>query len=119
MTTVVRVRRQGGEVVQWCDVYIGRACYRGGWELPQSKWCNPFTVKKYGERCLELYREHLYTSGLINDIEELRGKVLGCWCKPGPCHGDILVEELEKTSTVKVDINRLSPKKRVVIVVRK
>ena len=20
----------------------------------------------------------------------LKGKVLGCWCKPGPCHGDVL-----------------------------
>ncbi|WNZ62248.1 DUF4326 domain-containing protein [Myxococcus sp. MxC21-1] len=22
----------------------------------------------------------------------LRGKRLGCWCKPGPCHADILAE---------------------------
>jgi hypothetical protein len=24
--------------------------------------------------------------------EELKGKILGCWCAPQACHGDILVE---------------------------
>ena len=23
---------------------------------------------------------------------ELRGKILGCWCAPLPCHGDLLLE---------------------------
>ena len=23
---------------------------------------------------------------------ELEGKELGCWCKPSPCHGDILIK---------------------------
>jgi hypothetical protein len=23
---------------------------------------------------------------------EFRGKILGCWCKPEACHGDVLVE---------------------------
>ena len=23
---------------------------------------------------------------------ELRGKTLGCWCAPKPCHGDVLLE---------------------------
>jgi DNA modification methylase len=26
------------------------------------------------------------------DVSELKGKVLGCWCKPLPCHGDFLAE---------------------------
>jgi len=26
------------------------------------------------------------------DLHELVNKRLGCWCKPGPCHGDILVK---------------------------
>jgi hypothetical protein len=26
----------------------------------------------------------------------LKGKVLGCFCKPKECHGDILVELVEK-----------------------
>ena len=45
-----------------------------------------------------LYRHWLlYTPAglrLQEDIDELRGKVLGCFCKPHPCHGDVLVELL-------------------------
>ncbi|MFP2906201.1 DUF4326 domain-containing protein [Pyxidicoccus sp. 3LFB2] len=26
------------------------------------------------------------------DVLGLRGKRLGCWCKPGPCHADVLAE---------------------------
>lgn len=31
----------------------------------------------------------------MNSLHELNGKVLGCWCAPGPCHGDVLVELFE------------------------
>lgn len=48
MTNVVRIRRSGGRIVQSHDIYIGRACYQGGWELPRSKWHNPFPISKYG-----------------------------------------------------------------------
>lgn len=96
MTTVVRIQRKNNKVVQDCDVYIGRACYRGGWELPQSKWHNPFTLNKYGSDAIILYEKYIRESGLLNDIEELRGKRLGCWCKPKQCHGDILVKLLNE-----------------------
>jgi hypothetical protein len=34
---------------------------------------------------------------LLADLHELEGKVLGCWCKPEKsCHGDVLVELLQK-----------------------
>ena len=33
---------------------------------------------------------------LVNNLNELKGKTLGCWCPPGFCHGDIYVELLEK-----------------------
>ncbi len=29
---------------------------------------------------------------LLEALGEPRGKALGCWCKPEPCHGDVLVE---------------------------
>jgi len=29
---------------------------------------------------------------LIAAIPELKGKVLGCWCKPKACHGNFLAE---------------------------
>ena len=45
-----------------------------------------------------MYEQYIRSSPLINDIEELRGKVLGCWCKPSPCHGDILLKILDERS---------------------
>jgi hypothetical protein len=104
-TRVVRLRRRGGKVVQDCDLYIGRRMTMGGWNLPQSDWANPFTVKicgsaeeacrRYEEWLLEKDDEGGHTNPLLSRLEELRGKTLGCWCKPGPCHGDILIRLLE------------------------
>lgn len=73
------------------DVYIGRP----------SKWGNPFRIgMEYQgktltrEDAIEAYRDWLYFSDegikLHADLHEIRGKVLGCWCKPQACHGDIL-----------------------------
>lgn len=74
-----------------------------------TKWGNPFHVWEYGqEGAVEKYREWIKTQPqLLADLHELRGKVLGCWCKhkPQPCHGDVLAEladgevHLETTST--------------------
>lgn len=72
------------------DVYIGRP----------SKWGNPYshlpnTIARYRVstrvEAINKFEKYLYESNLIADIEELRGKTLGCWCKPKSCHGDILV----------------------------
>lgn len=96
MTTVVRLKRKGGIIVQDCDVYIGRQCNMGGWSLATSKWANPYSVKEYG-RELALYKYEQYirsNTTLMSQLEELRGKTLGCWCKPDPCHGDILIKLL-------------------------
>jgi Domain of unknown function (DUF4326) len=101
-TRVVHLKRQKGEVVVGCDVYIGRACNRGGWNLKQSIWSNPFSVKKYGRaKSIELYRNHIKTR-LQGELElrealyTLRGKTLGCWCAPEACHGDVLCELVEE-----------------------
>ena len=68
------------------DVYIGRP----------SKWGNPFRIGKDGSRLvvIEKYRQWLLSQPkLVEQAKvELRGKVLGCWCHPKPCHGDVLVE---------------------------
>ncbi len=84
----------GGRIVQDCDVYIGRRWTFGGWDLPQSQWANPFTVKRSGsaERAVEEFRLYLLKRpDLVDQIRGLGGKTLGCWCKPGPCHGDVIV----------------------------
>lgn len=71
------------------DVYIGRP----------SKWGNPFTFKantiaKFVVPLAEVlarYEAWLREQPeLMSSLTELRGKTLGCWCKPKPCHGDIL-----------------------------
>ena len=76
------------------DVYIGRP----------SKWGNPFshlnnTRAHYKtntrEEAVEAYRDWILKgegSFLLKDLHELKGKTLGCWCKPKSCHGDVLVE---------------------------
>lgn len=93
--TVVHLRRLKGQIVQDCDVYIGRACNMGGWRLNQSKWYNPYSVKQYGrDGAIERYRTYLESNEkkLLDDLHELAGKRLGCWCKPARCHGDVLRE---------------------------
>ena len=68
------------------DVYIGRP----------SAWGNPFKIGEDGNRMvvLEKYRQWLLSQpekvALVK--KHLRGKMLGCWCYPQPCHGEILAE---------------------------
>lgn len=65
-------------------VYIGRP----------SKWGNPFVVGKdrTREQVIAQYERWLCDQpALMAALPELRGKVLGCWCAPRACHGDVLV----------------------------
>jgi len=93
----VLLKRQNNEVVQDCDVYIGRACFRGGWRLKQSKWHNPISVKKAGsaKAAVKAFDKYIRAKPeLLDAIPELYGKRLGCWCKrtiANECHGDVLV----------------------------
>ncbi len=79
------------------DVYIGRP----------SKYGNPFshktgTLAQYRvgsrEEAIAAFRTWI-TEGegqhLLEDLHELKGKTLGCWCKPLACHGDVLAELAE------------------------
>jgi hypothetical protein len=76
-------------------IYIGRdmSFYVAG--TTASKWHNPFHVKKYGLNiCLEMYEKYIRSSVLYDQLDELRGKKLGCWCHPAKCHGDVLIKLL-------------------------
>jgi hypothetical protein len=100
-TRVVKLERKNGKVIQDCDVYIGRAINRGGWKLSKSKWHNPYK----GNNTLEQYREYVTAKPeLMNALNELDGKILGCWCKKKgnePCHGDVLVQLLKESKKTK------------------
>jgi Domain of unknown function (DUF4326) len=42
---------------------------------------------------MTMYRDYLLgRPDLLALLPGLRGKRLGCWCKPLPCHADILAE---------------------------
>ena len=72
------------------DVYIGRAGH--GYD---GFWGNPFVEGVHGTRAevIAQFREHVLRSpGMRARLPELRGKVLGCFCSPKPCHGDVLAE---------------------------
>lgn len=50
---------------------------------------------------MRLYKEHiLNTPELVGSLHELQNKILGCWCRPKRCHGDILLELLEELDIV-------------------
>ena len=71
------------------DIYIGRP----------SKWGNPFVIGKDGTRkeVIDKYRVYLFKHDyLLSCIDELEDKILGCYCKPLLCHGDVLIETLRK-----------------------
>lgn len=85
MRRVVHFRREP------FDVYIGRP----------SKWGNPFSfnpkskaetiVRSRGE-AISRYEEWIKTQPeLLAALPELKGKVLGCWCAPQRCPGEVLV----------------------------
>lgn len=91
---VVKLERRNGVIVNPYDVYVGRECKRRGWNLERSKFANPYAVGRDGSRAdvCRLYIAHLKRNPhLVRDARvELRGKVLGCWCKPQACHADTL-----------------------------
>ena len=91
---------------QWYDgennVYIGRNASKYTQRpVKDSKWANPFMCCDWNaaksdwvvEEILKIYEKYVRKNPmLMNSLHELEGKQLGCWCKPGPCHGDVLVQ---------------------------
>lgn len=83
------------------NLYVGRSgrIFINGevFAYSGSKWGNPYRLSDYSlAESLILYRKHIIDSGLINQIGELEGKTLGCYCnQKNPCHAKILVELFE------------------------
>jgi hypothetical protein len=94
MTRVVHCKREA------YDVYIGRP----------GPWGNPFRIGVDGsrERIIELFEQWVTTSNDPNavwireHVAYLGGKVLGCWCSPQPCHGDVLARMAWRLDTGKL-----------------
>lgn len=94
---VVNVRAPGAT---W-DVYIGRGpCPRTGLI---GRWGNPYTAQQRAplSRYIDWLGETWNGPEPMRDLfrarlrEQLEGKVLGCWCAPAICHGDVLARLAE------------------------
>jgi len=80
------------------DVFIGRPSIFG----------NPFKMNNESERIevIDKYRKWLNgemvgfrdseRQAILKELPNLKGKILGCFCYPLPCHGDVLIEMLKK-----------------------
>jgi hypothetical protein len=74
------------------DIYIGRP----------SIWGNPYSTKenslakyktKTRKESVEKYKQYILNNKeLLSKLSTLKGKRLGCFCKPKSCHGDIIAE---------------------------
>lgn len=113
---VANIRPQYNNLKEWMkddnNVYIGRGCILviDGIRYPKenSIWANPYKINDSTgitrNDVLEKYRTYIIQK-IENNYElkqkllQLKGKILGCWCKPDGCHGDILAELIDKYSS--------------------
>ena len=91
---------------EWYDgennIYIGRNASKYAHRpVQESKWSNPFLCCDWDasksdwvvEDLMQCYEKYVRKNPkLMNSLHELEGKQLGCWCKPGSCHGDVLLK---------------------------
>jgi len=80
------------------EVYIGRGSIFG----------NPFKISIHSSRDIVIakYKEYFYkrvnTDFAFKDaVLNLKGKTLGCYCKPLACHGDIIVDYLDNAFAIR------------------
>ena len=71
------------------DTYVGRG----------SVWGNPFVIGIHGDRAEVIAQYEEWIRGrpeLLARLPELKGKTLGCFCAPKPCHGAVLLTLLKE-----------------------
>ena len=116
MTTVVNckvkyIRPKYSDLKHWMsnpdNVYIGRSkiLVIDGERYPKTSsiWANPFKITDTldREQCISKYEEYIRKKisdnpTLVPELLALKGKTLGCWCKPEKCHGDVLIKLIEE-----------------------
>ena len=70
-------------------MYIGRG----------SQWGNPFILGEHGNReeVIQQYEAWIKTQPhMMGALYQLKDKVLGCWCAPKACHGDVLIKLMDQ-----------------------
>lgn len=108
-------------IVNWkndpFEVYIGRHVPDGPAHVAAEAcvYGNPYVLHDVDDpveraQVIGAYEKWLLSPeqrGLVERAKkELPGKVLGCWCKPKPCHGDVLLR-------VALESDEATEKKRV------
>lgn len=106
-TTIVNIR------IDKCDVFIGRTNNLNHWGNPFTHLDIPTRARikvNTAQESVQAFKDWLL--GLkYQDVEperrkwilenmqsHLKGKVLGCFCKPNVCHGDVYVELLSDSA---------------------
>lgn len=72
------------------DVYVGRPSLFGN---PFASKPSAYASETVASRAvaIEKYAEWVLTQPeIMSRLPYLKGKTLGCWCSPLPCHGDVL-----------------------------
>ena len=76
----------------------------------RTKWGNPFRIGSGRSRELaiaqyraELWRRIQAGEVTLEELVELDGCWLACWCEPLPCHGDVLAKAAAWASKVLAD----------------
>jgi hypothetical protein len=128
--SVKHIRPEFHDLKEWCEeknhLYIGRGgvvvvsqktpsgeIMKTRYPSKDSVWANPYKIGKDGTRDEVLIRYREYIQKKLNegkvDLEELKGKILGCWrvdekidhVRPDNehvCHGEILLSLLAKSA---------------------
>ena len=100
------------------NVYIGRAgiVFIDKQRFPKqsSNFANPFKIGKDGTRDEVIEKYKIYITKklkenvlLQEELLKMKGKNLGCWCAPEPCHGNVLIELLSKSDLVEECNNQI------------
>jgi hypothetical protein len=104
---VANIRPTFNNLEEWMNdennVYIGRAgvVFINKERFPKnaSIFANPYKIGKDGTREEVIQKYKVYITNKISsddlymkELQKLKGMILGCWCKPENCHGDVLLE---------------------------
>jgi hypothetical protein len=105
------IRPKYNNLKEWSEdpnnIYIGRAGIifidKERYPKKTSKFANPFKIGIDGNRDVVLNKYKSYIIDklesdklLLSELLSYNNKNLGCWCYPEPCHGDILLELIDK-----------------------
>ena len=98
--TVVANMRNGGD-----EALISWAKENGHFQRidRNSQWGNPYELGKDGDRDT-VCNSHIYyfkkKLSLHQQLMDIKGKVLGCWCYPERCHGNYLKDLADGTDEI-------------------